>query len=112
VCTSCWAFGPYFRRELDFFRAPPERAPEREEDERVVARRERLPLERAELAFFAEVRRDVLLAVEVRADFLAELRRDVLRADDFFELDLRPLDFTAMNYPPLDVLLMSDGRQP
>jgi hypothetical protein len=25
---------------------------------------------------------------------------------------LRPLDFTAMNYPPLDVLLMSDGRQP
>jgi hypothetical protein len=95
------------RRELAFFRAPPTRD---ERVERDVARFVRLLLERAELDLLAVTRRDDFFAAELRDDFFAEVRRDAVR-DDFFELDLRALDFTAMDYPPLETLLWSDEKQ-
>jgi len=84
VRTSFCAFGPYLRREEDFFFAPPER--ERDEEERFV----RLVLERRELDFLAELR-----------DERDEPRDDFFFALDFFELE-RPFFFVAMNYSPVE----------
>jgi hypothetical protein len=89
VRTSCCAFGPYFRRELDFFFAPLDR-PDREDDVRFA----RAPLERRELDFFAEERRDDDLAPELRDD-------DFFFAREFFEPLGRPFFFAGMNYSPI-----------
>lgn len=85
--TSCCAFGPYLRREEDFFLAPERDREEvlREVDERLL----RLPLERREEDFFAELRE----RVEPREE-------DFFFALDFFELLERPFFFEVMNYSP------------
>src|SRR4051812_36238309 len=51
VRTSSCAFGPYFRRELDFFFAPVDR-PREDDDREEDVRFARAPLERRELDFF------------------------------------------------------------
>jgi hypothetical protein len=77
VRTSSCAFGPYFRRELDFFFEDPDDRFDRE-----FALRE--DDERLELLFF-------LLLDFLLADF---------RPDDFFDDDLRPLFFAAISFLP------------
>lgn len=66
---------------------------ERRELLRVDLERERLELDRCEPDFFADDRRVDFWADEPRTDFFT--------LDFFFELDLRPLDFVAMNYSPV-----------
>jgi hypothetical protein len=96
VRTSCWAFGPYLRPELDFF------LPREEEDDLRLELPERERDCEREFDRDDDERRLRLLDDFRELDFLDDEPRDEPRELDFLAVERRPLDFffVAMNYSP------------